>query len=160
MKLLVEPLTAEQVRAFMAWEYAGSYAVYNMAPENEEDRRFFLDPENGYFGICNESGELLGFCNFGADARVPGGDYGADAVDIGMGMRPDLTGQGMGVVYATAVFNFAMDHYPGQPQRVTIAAFNKRAQRLCSKFGFSEVSRFVREKDGREFMIMLRQWID
>ena len=96
MKLLVEPLTAEQVRAFMAWEYAGSYAVYNMAPENEEDRRFFLDPENGYFGICNESGELLGFCNFGADARVPGGDYGAEAVDIGMGMRPDLTGREWG----------------------------------------------------------------
>lgn len=28
----------------------------------------------------------MGYCCFGTDARVPGGDYSADALDIGLGM--------------------------------------------------------------------------
>jgi len=158
MKLLVKPLSADQVRTFIKWEYAGSYALYNMTPENEEaEIRFFLDAENGYFAITDEEGAFLGFCNFGADARVPGGDYHAEAVDIGMGMRPDLTGQGKGALYAAAVFDYAETHYPQQLQRVTIAEFNQRAQQLSRKFGFVQVARFRREKDKRPFVIMTRK---
>lgn len=157
MKLSIEPLRAEQVRAFMQWEYAGPYAMYNMSPADEEGEiGFFLDPQNGYFAITDEAGTFLGFCNFGADACVPGGDYTAEAVDIGMGMRPDLTGQGNGAVYAAAVFEFARNHYPDQPQRVTIAEFNERAQQLCRRAGFVQVERFERAKDGRGFVVMVR----
>lgn len=157
MKLTIKPLTADQVVAFIQWQYAGPYAMYNMSPEDEEAQiRFFLDPQNGYFAIIDEEGSLLGFCNFGADARVPGGDYSADAVDIGMGMCPDLTGQGNGHLYAAAVFDFARINYPDQLHRVTIAEFNQRAQQLCRKVRFSQVARFVREKDGQPFVIMIR----
>jgi ribosomal-protein-alanine N-acetyltransferase len=157
MKLRVKPLSADQVREFIRWEYAGPYAIYNMSPEDEEaEVRFFLDPENGYWGISDQEGAFLGFCNFGADARVPGGDYAKEAVDIGMGMRPDLTGQGQGALYAAAVFDFAVAQYPDQKQRVTIAEFNERAQQLCRKFGFVQTERFLREKDDRPFVIMVR----
>lgn len=157
MKVTVEQLTRDQVRTFIRWQYAGPYAVYNMPVENEEDEmRFFLDPQNSYFAIVDEAGAFLGFCNFGADAQVPGGDYSAAAIDIGMGMRPDLTGQGQGVLYATAVFDFAQARFPNQAQRVTIAGFNERAQQLCRKFGFATADRFEREKDGRPFVIMVR----
>lgn len=157
MKLTIEPLRAEQVRAFMQWEYSGPYAMYNMSAADEEaEISFFLDPQNGYFAITDEDGTLLGFCNFGADARVPGGDYTAETVDIGMGMRPDLTGQGNGAVYAAAVFEFARNHYPDQSHRVTIAEFNERAQQLCRKVGFVQVERFERGKDGRGFVVMVR----
>ena len=158
MKLHIAPLTAQQIRQFISWEYADPYAMYNMSPADDPAGvEFFLNPQNGYFGITGAAGDLLGFCNFGADARVPGGDYKAEAVDIGMGLRPDLTGQGQGAVYAAAVFAFAQENYPGQRQRVTIAAFNERAQRLCRKFRFSEVARFEREQDGREFVILMRE---
>jgi ribosomal-protein-alanine N-acetyltransferase len=156
MKLIIKPLTPEQVRAFIKWEYAGAYAIYNISPENEAaEVAFFLDPENGYFAITDEVGGFLGFCNFGADARVPGGDYRAAAIDIGMGLRPDLTGQGKGALYAAAVFDFAAIQYPGQ-QRVTIAEFNQRAQQLCRKFGFVQEARFLRETDGRPFVVLTR----
>ncbi len=79
----------------------------------------------------------------------------AEALDIGMGMRPDLTGQGKGSLYATAVFAFARNNYPYQLHRVTIAEFNDRAQQLCRQAGFVQNSRFVREKDGRPFVIMI-----
>jgi RimJ/RimL family protein N-acetyltransferase len=157
MKLTVMPLTEEQIRTFVAWQYSGAYAMYNMSTEDMETQvRFFSDPENGYYAITDGQGELLGFCNFGADARVPGGQYMAEAIDIGMGMRPDLTGKGRGAQYAQAVFDFASSHYRERQQRVTIAEFNLRAQRLCRNFGFSQQSRFIRESDGKPFIIMVR----
>jgi ribosomal-protein-alanine N-acetyltransferase len=157
MRPKIEPLTTDQVRDFLQWQYSGPYAMYNMSAEDEETQiLFFLDPQNGYFAITDNEGTLLGFCNFGADARVPGGDYSVEAIDIGMGMRPDLTGQGNGKLYAGAVFDFAKIQYAGQQHRVTIAEFNQRAQQLCRKVGFKQVERFLREKDGRPFVVMIR----
>ncbi|MDX1414771.1 MAG: GNAT family N-acetyltransferase [Candidatus Promineifilaceae bacterium] len=158
MNLRILPLSEEQVRDFLTWEYQESYAIYNMSSEEgEETISFFLDPENGYFSIVDESGKLLGYCNFGADAQVPGGDYDEEALDIGMGMRPDLTGKGQGKAYAQAVFNFAKKRYPVMRQRVTIAEFNHRAQRLCANMGFHPVARFAKKDDGRPFIIMVRK---
>lgn len=160
-KLIIKPLAASQIRELIDWQYAGPYALYNIPLADEEEQvRFFQDPQNGYFGISTEDGALLGFCNFGADARVPGGNYEQEALDIGMGMRPDLTGQGKGAQYAGAVFEFAGTHYPERLYRVTIAEFNERAQQLCRGFGFVQTARFKREKDGRAFVIMVRDRLD
>jgi [ribosomal protein S18]-alanine N-acetyltransferase len=158
MKLTIQPLTDAQIREFSGWQYDGPYALYNMTGENEaEQLAFFQNPANGYFAIVDEAGTLLGFCNFGADAQVPGGDYGDDAIDVGIGIRPDLTGQGRGAAYTQAVLAFAQAHYPGQALRVTIAAFNQRAQRVCEKHGFEVVDKFERAVDKRPFFIMIRR---
>ncbi len=158
MNLSIQPLTELQIREFISWQYDGPYAIYSMNSEDEtESIDFFADPANGYFGIVDEAETLLGFCNFGADAQVPGGDYSLNAVDVGMGMRPDLTGQGRGVDYAQAVFAFAHKQYPGQTFRATIAEFNERAQKVCLKHGFKVVDRFERSKDKRPFLILVRE---
>lgn len=158
MNLSIQPLTNAQIREFIRWQYAGDYAMYAMTEENEaEQLSFFSDPANGYFAIVDENDLLLGFCNFGADAQVPGGDYSADAIDVGMGMRPDLTGQGQGVAYARAVFDFAQKQYPGRALRATIAAFNERAQKVCRKHRFVVVDRFERTSDKRPFVMLQRE---
>ena len=74
MNLSIQPLTDNQIREFISWQYDGSYAMYSMTEDNEEESlSFFSDPANGYFAIVDEDDLLLGFCNFGEDARVPGG---------------------------------------------------------------------------------------
>lgn len=157
MSVTIQPLTSAQILSLLSWQYEEPYAVYNMAEDDPQEAvDFFRDPANGYFAIVGEEDDLLGFCNFGADARVPGGRYEAEALDIGMGMRPELTGQGQGAIYAAAVFTFAGRQFPGQDQRVTIADFNKRAQHLCRKFGFEISDRFQHAQDGRPFVIMTR----
>ena len=94
MPLTIQPLTPAQIHQFLTWQYEGPYAMYNMSGDDVETAvSFFRDPDNGYFAIVDENDELLGFCNFGADARVPGGIYHQPALDIGIGMRPDLTGR-------------------------------------------------------------------
>lgn len=158
MNLIIQPLTDAQIREFSGWQYGGPYALYNMSAENEaEQLAFFRDPANGYYAIVDEASILLGFCNFGADAQVPGGVYSDDAIDVGIGMHPDLTGQGRGAAYTQAVLAFAQAHYPGQALRVTIAEFNRRAQRVCEKHGFEVVDKFERAVDKRPFLIMMKQ---
>ena len=58
-----------------------------MAPAPEavaEVVRFFIDPQNRYYQIEDERGDFAAFCCFGWDAQVPGGDYSADALDVGL----------------------------------------------------------------------------
>ena len=102
-------------------------------------------------------GELLGFCCFGSDGRVTGGDYSAEAVDIGMGVDPKRTGRGFGRDIVGAVLNFADDTYGPGLRRVTIAGFNARAIRVWSRQGFAVTQEFERPGDGREFVVLTKQ---
>ena len=73
---MIQSLTRAQIHSFLGWKYDEPYAIYNMSGDDpQEALAFFSDPANGYFAIVGEGDELLGFCNFGADARVSGGDY-------------------------------------------------------------------------------------
>ncbi len=56
----------------------------------------FLEPRYAYHAAWRRDHGLAGFCCYGQDAQVPGGDYAAPAIDVGLGMRPDLVGQGLG----------------------------------------------------------------
>ncbi|MEA3510292.1 MAG: hypothetical protein U9R51_02550, partial [Actinomycetota bacterium] len=91
------------------------------------------------------------------DAQVPGGNYGAEGIDIGLGVKPDQTGVGEGNRVVAAVVAHALGTFDPPQLRVTIATGNTRALRVWSGVGFSEVSRFAvtREAMGsREFAIL------
>ena len=153
----IRPLDDADIDEMHTWVYPPPYDLYTFAYiPPEEAREFFKDPENGYFGLYGPAGDLIGFCNFGHDARVAGFDYTEGAVDIGIGMRPDLTGLGNGAAYARFVFNEAEKRFPDRPLRVTIAEFNVRAQRVCLESGFRETARFERPSDGRRFVVLSR----
>ena len=95
-------------------------------------------------------------CCFGPDAQVPGGDYEAAALDIGLGLRPDLTGQGRGLHYASAVCDFARNTLAPAEFRVTVARFNRRARRVWENAGFVRVQTFERQPDGLPFVVLTR----
>jgi [ribosomal protein S18]-alanine N-acetyltransferase len=61
-------------------------------------------------------------------------------LDYGLGLRPDLTGQGLGLEFFRAGVAFARERY--QPQRVYlhVAEFNERARRVYERAGLSVVS--------------------
>ena len=110
-------ITESEFRALSAWCYPSPYDIYNLDPnEAQEDLRTFLDPANGYHCIRDDIGERIGHCCFGPDARVPGGGYGRDihgmdALDVGMGLHPDLTGRGFGASFVSAVLDFGREAF-------------------------------------------------
>lgn len=154
----IQPMTREVAQAILSWQYSGEYAIYNLTSEyTEADVAPFLDPDNHYYAIHTPAAELVGFCCFGRDAQVPGGDYSTEALDVGLGMRPDWTGQGRGRLFLAAILAFAQQTFAPQLFRATIASFNVRSQRLFARHGFQEQTRFISGHAQRhEFVIVVR----
>ena len=140
--------TAAQI---VTWQYEPPYDIYN-DQDDDEAIAWYLNPEFHYYSVWQKN-ELVAFRNFGPDAQVPGGDYSADALDMGGGLRPDLTGKGLGAGLMTAAFEFATQKFNPPAFRATVAGFNLRAQTVCKRVGYREIQRFVNEKSGREFVV-------
>lgn len=156
-KFIFRQMDEDSAREIVSWQYEAPYDIYNSAPDRiEESVQGYLDPANKYFTIWSTADALIGFRCFGADARVPGGDYGAEALDMGGGLKPDLTGRGLGAGFMEAAMEFAHRHFAPVAFRATVAAFNKRALRVCEKIGYKQASVFVSTHSGKEFVILIK----
>lgn len=156
MQLTFCQFEKEHALAIISWRYDFPYDYYNFDADTlQEDLHYLLDAKHNFWAILNRQGELEGYCSFGSDGQVPGGDYSTEALDIGMGIRPDLVGQGRGKQYAQAVVEHGRNHYGAQLLRVTIAEFNKRAQRVWKQLGFEPMEKFVKISSEEEFVMMV-----
>ena len=148
----VVPMTADYAADIVTWRYPAPYDCYDLAGAEPS---FFLDPENGFFALVS-SGTLIGFRSFGADGQVPGGAYDDSALDTGGGLRPTLTGQGLGRLAIMTGLEFGRRRFAPSAFRVTVASFNTRALRVVTSLGFRHVSSFAATTDGRSFEILVR----
>jgi RimJ/RimL family protein N-acetyltransferase len=137
----IRPATAADIREFAGWRHDPPYDVYDITQPEEEAVDYFLRPATNCH-VIESDGELGGFITFGSDARVPGGDYSGPGLDIGLGMKPSLTGRGRGGTFVGAVIDFALSEFEERPLRVTIALGNERARRVWLRCGFAEIQRF------------------
>ena len=129
----VRDLTPADLDDIAGWRYDDGWAVY--------DSDGPLDPGLGYRAVVEclrESERLVGFGCLGADARVPGLPEAAGVLDVGVGMRPDLVGQGLGPAFATAVLDFAHDRGATR-LRAVVQDWNTRSLRLVERLGFVPV---------------------
>jgi ribosomal-protein-alanine N-acetyltransferase len=158
MKIDYRPADEKPAREFVQWKYEPPYDIYNCPPgEVDKAIRYNIDPENNVYAMFDQDGKLIGYCSYGKDAQVPGGGYSEEALDIGLMIKPELTGQGMGTALAKDVSKNGIDVYTPKRLRVTIAAFNKRAIRTWEKIGFQHIQTFKRDSDGMEFIIMTKE---
>jgi RimJ/RimL family protein N-acetyltransferase len=145
MSYSISPLTPENARRMINWQYDPPYDFYDLAQEHLPG---LLNPDYRYHQVLNRPGELAGFCCFGEDARVPGGGYSEGeprVLDIGLGLKPELTGRGLGKDFVAAVLNYARDNYQPEIYRVTIADFNQRSQKTFQSLGFNICDHFTRD---------------
>ncbi|HCF33608.1 MAG TPA: GNAT family N-acetyltransferase, partial [Bacillus sp. (in: Bacteria)] len=110
-----------------------------------------------YYGCCDDQGDLIGYFCFGGNAQVPGGRdanlYGGeDVIDIGLGMKPALTGKGIGKEFFQAGIAFATKEFNAKMFRLSVATFNTRAITVYKNIGFKQGTIFLSR--GREFMLM------
>jgi [ribosomal protein S18]-alanine N-acetyltransferase len=93
-----------------------------------------LNPERFYEAL-DEDGSLVG--HYYIEER-------GDVLEIGLGLRPELTGQGLGRDFFLAGLDFARRRWGSVRIVLTVAAFNERARRVYERAGFREVGRHVR----------------
>jgi RimJ/RimL family protein N-acetyltransferase len=151
-ELHFEPMDATRAGEIGAWAYPPPYELYDSRPDTAAT---LLRPENRYHAVLDAGGGLVGFCCFGPDARVPGDSYPEPALDVGAGLRPELTGHGGGAAFLRAICAFAERELAAGALRATVAAYNERSRRACERAGFRELRRFE-GPGGREFVVLLR----
>lgn len=142
-------ITGEDAGKIAGWRYDGPYSLYDI-----NDSAHLLRPEYEYYAAVAEEGGLVGYCCFGADARVPGLVEEAGVLDVGAGLRPDLTGIGLGGPFLREVCRLGAEVHDPARLRVTIAAFNRRAQLVAAALGFERTGSL--ENPQGEYVVMSR----
>ena len=155
----IEPLRADQAREILNWQYPEPYDFYDPpgVRQTEEYVREFLNPLFKFHAVMDAHGGLVGFCSFGIDGQVPGGDYSEEALDIGLGMRPELTGRGLGGTFFNSILTHAARTLNPVRYRLTVANFNRRAINLYHKFGFTLQSEFEDTRERIPYVILVRE---
>ena len=152
-------MTRADADAVAAWRHPHPYDFYDLGPEAIGE---LLDPVCGYLAVTDEDGSLVGYCCFGEAGRVPGaarvGLYHDDALDLGLGLRPDLTGRGFGLGFVQAILEEGRRRFAPRSFRLVVAEFNRRAIAVYERAGFVAGPTFTSPVDGREvpFVLMMR----
>jgi RimJ/RimL family protein N-acetyltransferase len=127
--LAIRELTAHDLAHIATWAYDGPWSVYDSDGQ--------LDPALGYWAVVDaEDGRLQGFACLGADARVPGLAGAAGVLDVGVGMRPDLVGQGRGADFVGAVVALA-EARGARRLRAVVQDWNERSLQVFTGLGFA-----------------------
>jgi ribosomal-protein-alanine N-acetyltransferase len=138
-------------RAVAAWRYEPPYDFYD-TDADEDDLAELLDAQRRrdvYFAARDETGALVGF--FCLTPRQ-------DGIEIGLGLRPDLTGQGLGLPFLLAGLEFAGERLAARRFALRVAAFNQRAIRVYERAGFRATRRFRQATNGgmHDFVEMVK----
>ena len=167
VKFTCTPMNEEEARAICAWRYAGQYAIYNIdtdGGDNQEAVADMLDRRSPQYAVRDAQGELVGFYAFGTSATISDVDEPAlyaenNTIFIGLGMRPDLTGKGLGLDFINAELDFARQQFAPDYFRLYVLSFNKRAIRAYEKAGFERVRPFMHHNiyGDNEFVEMMRK---
>jgi ribosomal-protein-alanine N-acetyltransferase len=152
MKFEFKPMDENCAHIIAGWHYEGIYAFYDME-QDVKDLEELLDPRSWvdhYYAVADERGDLIGFFCFERER---------EAVDIGLGLRPDLTGRGWGQAFLEAGLEFAREKYRPTTFTLSVATFNQRAINVYRKAGFKDLEIFVNETNGGryEFLRMTRK---
>ncbi|WP_261568196.1 GNAT family N-acetyltransferase [Frankia gtarii] len=126
----IEPADGAMFRERDAWRYDPPYDFYDSDGLPVKNPKLFF--------AVRDDGALIGFYFF-----EPCGD----ALFYGLGLRPDLTGRGLGEQFVLAGLEFASTIHGRRRVVLDVAAFNERAARLYLRLGFTDTGRHTETFD-------------
>lgn len=140
MEYIIRAMTRVTASKIVNWHYEAPYGDYNLDGDMEEAEAML---DHYHFSVHDQDLELLGFYCFGASAQVPSGRLrgfymGRRILDIGLGLRPDLTGKGLGPGFVRAGLDFGIRKWQPRAIRLTVAVENARAIKVYQRLGFSK----------------------
>jgi [ribosomal protein S18]-alanine N-acetyltransferase len=142
MPYAIRPMRESDARAIAEWRYPGVYAFYD-ADQDPDDLAELLDPAGWgreYFAADDDAGRLAGFFVFKSVG---------EAVDVGLGLRPDLVGAGLGLAFLQTGLRFATEALGARAFELRVAAFNRRAITVYERAGFGQVEHYEHATNGR-----------
>ena len=124
----VEEAPPDVLAEIERWRYEAPYDFYdgNAEPVVNPDR---------FFAARADAGRLAGFFYF---------ELRGDVHEYGLGLRPDLTGQGLGLAFVRTGLEFGRERFRPARLVLAVAAFNERAIAVYERAGFEITGRHTR----------------
>ncbi|KRN29994.1 GNAT family N-acetyltransferase [Liquorilactobacillus mali] len=145
----IERLTSPNALLIAQWHYQGEYEFYDMTADPEDYQELLSEESRGdsYYQVI-QAGKLVGF--FAVEDTND-----EEAIEIGLGMAPELIGKGKGFAFATAILNYVIQLKNPQKVLFDVAEFNVRARKLYQKLGFKVVNHHNQETNGGVYPFIL-----
>jgi [ribosomal protein S18]-alanine N-acetyltransferase len=145
-------LTQADAEAIAAWRYPGEYSFYDWTAD-AADLAELLDPaarREAYHAVDDPEGELVGYFSYKPAE--------SGTIVIGLGLRPDHTGRGLGQEFIEAGLECGRAHYAPEEFSLAVATFNRRAITVYERTGFAPVRTYMQHTNGSdwEFVEMRR----
>ena len=88
--------------------------------------------------VLNENDELVGWASFYTEN---------DEFWLSLGLRPDLTGRGLGEEFVSECVRYAISEHKltNHTIKLAVALFNERAIKVYQRVGFIETNRAIRD---------------
>jgi ribosomal-protein-alanine N-acetyltransferase len=140
-----EQLRQEDAEAIAEWHYPEPYSFYDWTAD-PGDLRELLDPAlrgEAYWAVRDGTDELVGYFSFKPKDE--------QTVEIGLGLRPDLTGRGLGGSFLAAGLEFALTRFEPARFVLSVATFNERAIKVYERAGFSRERIYMHSTNGGEW---------
>lgn len=158
-KFNIKEMNYDEAKKISKWTYKEPYSIYSF-DESDECISELLNGD--YYSASDVENNLVGYYCFGRAAQVPvGNKFGVydskDFTDIGLGIKPDSCGLGLGADFVKSGLMFSKNKLCANKFRLTVAEFNERAIRVYEKAGFKRVSSFERisEAGKVKFLVMI-----
>lgn len=145
-ELVYRPMDVAAAREIAdEWRYPPPYDFYDMTAD-PEDYEEFVTPSlwPDFLLQVRRGGQFFGFLSGDLSER-------GEAVEIGLGMRPDLTGRGLGVMFMRRNLEWVQEACPGMEIRLSVASFNQRGIKVYRRSGFRVVRSLVRATNGGQY---------
>src|SRR5215211_110459 len=116
-------MTDEEAQQIAGWRYEPPYDFYDWVAD-PDDLAGLLDPRRrgeDYFSAFDEEGALVGSFKFKRDGKV---------VEVGLGLRPELTGKGLGRGFLLAGLDFAREAFAPDIFRLSVVTVTERANKV------------------------------
>ena len=151
MNFKFRKMSDEDAQEIGRWHYAPPYDFYDSVSD-PDDLSELLDARrraDDYFSAFDEHGALVGSFQFKRKGKV---------VEVGLRLRPDLTGKGLGRGFMLAGLDFARGAFAPEIFRLSVATFNERAIKVYEGVSFVAGQTYHHETNGGvyEFLEMER----
>lgn len=126
--LRVDTLTIEDGLDIAMWRAPGPWTV--------EDSLVAPQPDEGYWAVRDDVGQLVGYCCFCEKARPLGLPAKAGTLDVALGIDPGRSGHGVSRTFATAVVDRGREVAAERTLRCAVASWNAVGRHTTEAAGF------------------------
>jgi ribosomal-protein-alanine N-acetyltransferase len=140
IEYIFAPMSEGYANDIANWHYDGVYSFYDMAAD-PDDLRILMDTRkwrDTIKAVLNEEQELVGWAAFYMEN---------DEFWLSLGLRPDLTGRGLGEEFVYECVCQAKSQHKSSKDAIKlhVAVFNQRAIKVYQRVGFVETKKLVRD---------------